>query len=134
MSKPLLGVALGSGSARGWAHIGILHALAERGFVPDVIAGAAVGALVGAKIGRDMDDRDRACLGQALELGATGQRITWTNASTGVRYELLPGDGRRDGGPVCRDFRLVTVAGQDRVVRDGRACQVGPGVWDSSRG
>lgn len=48
MSRPRLGLALGSGSARGWAHIGILHALAERGFVPDVIAGASVGALVGA--------------------------------------------------------------------------------------
>jgi NTE family protein len=48
MSRPRLGLALGSGSARGWAHIGILRALAERGFVPDVIAGASVGALVGA--------------------------------------------------------------------------------------
>lgn len=48
MSRPRLGFALGSGSARGWAHIGILRALAERGLVPDVIAGASVGALVGA--------------------------------------------------------------------------------------
>jgi NTE family protein len=48
MTRPRLGFALGSGSARGWAHIGILHALAERGLVPDVIAGASVGALVGA--------------------------------------------------------------------------------------
>jgi NTE family protein len=48
MTRPLLGLALGSGSARGWAHIGILRALAGRGFVPDVIAGASVGALVGA--------------------------------------------------------------------------------------
>jgi len=43
-----LGLALGSGSARGWAHIGILRALAERGCVPEVITGASVGALVGA--------------------------------------------------------------------------------------
>ena len=48
MTRPRVGFALGSGSARGWAHIGILRALAERGFVPDVIAGASVGALVGA--------------------------------------------------------------------------------------
>lgn len=48
MTRPRLGFALGSGSARGWAHIGIVEALAERGFVPDVIAGASVGALVGA--------------------------------------------------------------------------------------
>jgi len=48
MTRPRLGFALGSGSARGWAHIGIVKALAERGFVPDVVAGASVGALVGA--------------------------------------------------------------------------------------
>jgi NTE family protein len=60
MSKPLLGFALGSGSARGWAHIGILHALAERGLVPDVIAGASVGALVGAaRAAGRLDDLER---------------------------------------------------------------------------
>ena len=48
MTRPRLGLALGSGSARGWAHVGIVRALGERGFVPDVIAGASVGALVGA--------------------------------------------------------------------------------------
>jgi len=48
VTRPRVGFALGSGSARGWAHIGILRALAERGFVPDVIVGASVGALVGA--------------------------------------------------------------------------------------
>jgi NTE family protein len=46
--RPRLGLALGSGSARGWAHIGVVTALLERGFVPDVVAGASVGALVGA--------------------------------------------------------------------------------------
>jgi NTE family protein len=48
MSRPRLGIALGSGSARGWSHIGILQELAARGFVPEVVAGASVGALVGA--------------------------------------------------------------------------------------
>ncbi len=48
MSTPRLGLALGSGSARGWAHIGILRALEERGLRPDVVTGASVGALVGA--------------------------------------------------------------------------------------
>lgn len=46
--RPRLGLALGSGSARGWAHIGVVAALLERGFVPEVVAGASVGALVGA--------------------------------------------------------------------------------------
>ena len=43
-----LGLALGSGAARGWAHIGVVTALIERGFKPDVISGASVGALVAA--------------------------------------------------------------------------------------
>lgn len=43
-----LGVALGSGSARGLAHIGVLRALAERGLAPDVVTGTSMGALVGA--------------------------------------------------------------------------------------
>ncbi len=43
-----IGLALGSGSARGWAHIGVLRALAEEGIEPDIVAGTSVGALVGA--------------------------------------------------------------------------------------
>jgi len=46
--KPKLGLALGSGSARGWAHIGIIRALAEAGYVPDIVAGCSIGAFVGA--------------------------------------------------------------------------------------
>jgi NTE family protein len=48
VSGPRLGFALSSGSARGWAHIGVLQALAERGLKPDVVTGASVGALVAA--------------------------------------------------------------------------------------
>ncbi len=48
MSRPRLGFALSSGSARGWAHIGVVKALAERGLRPDVVTGASVGALVAA--------------------------------------------------------------------------------------
>ena len=43
-----IGLALGSGSARGWAHIGILQGLKECGIQPTVVAGASVGTLVGA--------------------------------------------------------------------------------------
>ncbi len=46
-SRPKLGLALGSGSARGWAHIGVIRALEEQGLIPDVICGCSIGALVG---------------------------------------------------------------------------------------
>jgi NTE family protein len=48
VNTPRLGLALGSGSARGWAHIGVIRALADAGYVPDVIAGCSIGAFVGA--------------------------------------------------------------------------------------
>ncbi len=45
---PRVGVALGGGSARGYAHIGVLAALERRGIVPDVVVGTSFGAVVGA--------------------------------------------------------------------------------------
>jgi len=46
-SKPIIGLALGSGAARGWAHIGVIRELAKLGIKPDVIAGSSVGGVVG---------------------------------------------------------------------------------------
>jgi NTE family protein len=46
--KPVIGLALGSGSARGWAHFGVLRALQEAGIRPDIVCGSSIGALVGA--------------------------------------------------------------------------------------
>jgi NTE family protein len=43
-----IGIALGSGVARGWAHIGVLKALADAGVRPEIIAGTSIGAVVGA--------------------------------------------------------------------------------------
>jgi NTE family protein len=46
--KPRIGLALGSGSSRGWAHIGAIRALEARGVKPDLVCGTSIGALVGA--------------------------------------------------------------------------------------
>lgn len=46
--RPKIGVALGSGAARGWAQIGVLEGLAALGVVPEVVSGTSIGALVGA--------------------------------------------------------------------------------------
>jgi NTE family protein len=43
-----IGLALGSGAARGWAHIGIIQALEELGIKVDVMSGCSIGAYVGA--------------------------------------------------------------------------------------
>ena len=46
--KPRVGLALGSGAARGWAHVGVIRALEEAGVRPDIVCGTSIGALVGA--------------------------------------------------------------------------------------
>jgi NTE family protein len=47
-SRPRIGLALGSGSARGWSHIGVIRVLEEAGIAPDIVCGTSIGALVGA--------------------------------------------------------------------------------------
>ena len=49
-ARPKIGFALGSGGARGWAHLGVLRTLFAWGIRPDVVAGASIGALIGAMI------------------------------------------------------------------------------------
>ncbi len=48
MARPRIGLALGSGSARGWSHIGIIEVLGEAGVEPDIVCGTSMGAFVGA--------------------------------------------------------------------------------------
>lgn len=47
MGNIKVGLALGSGAARGWAHIGVLRALHEIGIEPQVVTGTSIGSLVG---------------------------------------------------------------------------------------
>ena len=46
--KPSVGLALGGGAARGFAHIGILRVLARHGIEPDIVVGTSIGAVAGA--------------------------------------------------------------------------------------
>jgi NTE family protein len=43
-----IGLVLGGGAARGWAHIGAIRALQDAGIKPDIVCGTSIGALVGA--------------------------------------------------------------------------------------
>jgi NTE family protein len=46
-ARPTIGLALGGGAARGFAHIGVLRTLLAKGIKPDIIAGTSIGAVVG---------------------------------------------------------------------------------------
>lgn len=66
-----VGLALGSGSARGFSHIGIIDCLLDQGIVPDVVAGTSIGAIVGACYASGHLERLRK---QALAIN----RLNWT--------------------------------------------------------
>lgn len=55
--KTGIGLALGSGSARGWAHIGVIEALLSSGYEIEYVAGTSMGALVGAVFASGKLDR-----------------------------------------------------------------------------
>lgn len=83
---PRIGIALGSGSARGWAHIGVLRALAREGIEPQIISGCSIGAFVGAV----------AAAGEVEKLGAWVEALGWQDVVSlmdmGLRGGLLKGD------------------------------------------
>ncbi len=61
---PRLGLALGGGAARGFAHVGVIQVLEANGIHPDVIAGTSAGSLVAALYasGKDAAELERAAL------------------------------------------------------------------------
>lgn len=93
--------------------------------VVGMVVGGVVGAIVGHAIGDRMDDRDRACMGHALELGRPGVPVVWNHG--GTRYDFTPRGETRDG---CRTA-MLSVDG--RKPREVLACPSGRGEWSFRR-
>ncbi|WP_340151014.1 patatin-like phospholipase family protein [uncultured Sneathiella sp.] len=92
MSRPEIGLALGSGVARGMAHIGVLRRLEKEGFKPDYVCGTSIGALIGGMYLADKLDELEAW---ARDLGKTGL------------FRLL--DIRLTGGGLISGAKLFTL-------------------------
>jgi NTE family protein len=58
LSRTKLGLALGAGGAKGYAHVGALYALEEAGYTVDYVAGSSIGAMVGAWLSLGMAASD----------------------------------------------------------------------------
>lgn len=94
-----------------------------------IIVGTVLGAVIGAKIGRSLDDSDRACMGHALELAGEHKTVVWTNAHTGVRYELTPTRSLGDARAPCREFTTRVSSRKASDVVTGVACRRAGGDW-----
>jgi len=105
-----VGLALGSGAARGWAHLGVIRAIREAGIQVECVAGTSIGALVGAAFAsgstdaleslvRDLDWKVAMSL---LDLGLPrsglldGKKIT-----ASIRERIDPGDIEHLPIPFC---------------------------------
>ncbi len=147
---PRIGIALGSGSARGWAHIGVLRALAREGIEPQIISGCSVGAFVGAV----------AAAGDLDKLGTWVETLGWQRVvgllDMGLRGGLIKGDKLiaffernfvdRDFTALARSFGCVATdlqSGHEIWLREGsvsaavRASIALPGlmapIWQDGR-
>lgn len=91
--RPRIGLALGSGSARGWSHIGVIRTLEEAGYAPDVVCGTSIGALVGAIY----------AAGRLDWLEDWVRELTWSG--TVAMLDLKMGGGLIEGGKLLKFFR-----------------------------
>jgi len=90
MNERKVGIALGAGSARGWAHIGVLQALNAAGIKPHIICGTSIGALVGAAYADDNLD----------ELTEWVTALTWRKVMSFFDVSF--------GGGIIKGARLTT--------------------------
>lgn len=145
--RPRIGLALGSGSARGLAHLGVIRAIADAGIELDFIAGTSMGALIGAIH----------AAGKLDELEATFQAFDWKKTASFFDV-VLPKSGLLDGARVsdlvrtlvhaetiealARPFAAVAtdiVSGEEVVIRSGdvieavRASISVPGIFTPVR-
>ncbi len=145
--RPRIGLALGSGSARGLAHLGVIRAIEEAGIEVDCIAGSSMGALIGAIH----------AAGKLDQLEATFKTFDWKTMATFFDV-VLPKSGLLDGARIGelvrahihadaiellpRAFAAVAtdiVSGEEVVIRSGdvieavRASISVPGIFTPVR-
>ncbi len=88
--KPLrIGLALGGGAARGFAHIGVIKVLEAQGIVPDLIAGTSAGSVVGALYASGLNGFDLQKVGMELDESTLAD---WSFPSRGI----LKGEALQD--------------------------------------
>ena len=80
-SAARIGLVLGSGSARGWAHIGVIRALERAGISPQIVCGTSIGALVGAAY----------AAGKLEELDAWVQGLSWQSVMNLMDWRMSGG-------------------------------------------
>ncbi|HBA85414.1 MAG TPA: patatin [Verrucomicrobia bacterium] len=93
--KKTVGLALGGGAARGWAHLGVFQALKEKGIQVDYVAGTSIGALVGGFY----------AAGNLDQLVALALKLDWRQVGYYFFEISFPKEGLVDGKKIVELFR-----------------------------
>src|SRR6187431_3234182 len=96
-------------------------------------AGAAIGGMLGNRIGAAMDDEDKrrayAAQMQALDRGPSGAPVAWRNPDSGRYGSIVPGPAYEQNGMNCRQFtHTIYIDGKPQTAR-GTACRNPDGTW-----
>lgn len=107
--RPLVALALGSGGARGFAHVGVIKALEEAGIVPDIVTGSSSGAVVAALYASGRPGRELEEIALSVEQGDLVDIALFGNGW--VKGEALQDFVNRmvDGRPIERLARPFAV-------------------------
>ncbi len=89
-----IGLALGSGSARGWSHIGVIRGLQEEGIDIDIVCGTSIGSIVGAAL----------AAGALDQLDEWVRELAWSDI-LGFMDVTLPRSGLIEGDRITKFFR-----------------------------
>jgi NTE family protein len=104
-TPPRIGLALGGGAARGFAHIGVIQVLEEAGIRPDLVVGTSAGSLVAALYASGKSGTELATLALAMDESAI---TDWSFPGRGlIRGEALARYVREHtGGRTIERMRL----------------------------
>jgi NTE family protein len=138
-----IGLALGAGCARGWAHIGVLRALNEAGIHPDVVVGTSIGAVVGGcYVAGELNALERFAreLTRRKVLGFLDFNFSGSGLITGQRLCNVLDERMKDASIEALPKRFVAVAteigtghevwlSRGRIVDAMRASYALPGIF-----
>lgn len=118
------GIALGSGGAKGFAHIGALQAFREEGIEFGAAAGASAGAVVGALYAAGFAPPDILETYRSIDWGGTALAVLFSRSAAPLEKILDEALGGRDIGELGIPFAATatnTADGSGVVLTEGRA-------------
>ena len=117
-----VGIALGSGGAKGIAHLGVLKAFEEEGISFDVVSGTSIGSIVGALYAKGYSSDDMRALLKEIVLGDMQTTLMFALGMINLTEIINRFTGGACFSDLKKPFKAVTVdldEGKEVVISEG---------------